>query len=131
MALTPEEKTWVRYHLGFVGVTSIATFALGAPAAIETQFIIESAMNLLLLESEGIVRDILGKLGGILSQMVDDHELLAIERLGEITIRKDEHDALRKEYLFWQRSLGNVFGVRPNPYDQRFLGNSINVSVIH
>ena len=131
MALTPEEKVWVRYHLGFVGVTSIATFSLGTPAAIETQFIIESAMNLVLPESEGIVRDLLNKLGGILGQMVDDHELLAIERLGEITIRKDEHDALRKEYLFWQKSLANIFGVRPNFYDQRFQGAGINVTVIH
>ena len=131
MALTPEEKVWIRYHLGFVGVTSIATFVLGQPAAIETQFIIESAMNLVLPESEGIVRTLIARLDNILAQMVDDHELLAIERLGEITIRKDEHNALRKEYQFWQHSLGNVFGVRPNPYDQRFLGGGINVPVIH
>ena len=81
--------------------------------------------------AEGLVRDHLVKLGAILGQMVDDHELLAIEKLGEIVIRQDEHNALRREYQFWQRSLGNVFGVEPNFYDQRFKHSGINAPVIH
>ena len=131
MSFTAEEKVWIRFHMGYLQVTSAATFSLGIPAAVETQFMIENAMNLVRPEAEGLVRDHLTKLAGILNQMVDDHELLAIERLGEITIRQTEHDALRREYGFWQRSLGNVFGIQPNPFDQRFSGRSLNVAVIH
>lgn len=131
MSFTAEEKVWIRFHMGYLQVTSAATFSLGVPAAVETQFMIESAMNLVRPEAEGLVRDHLTKLAAILCQMVEDHELLAIERLGEISIRMDEHDALRKEYSFWQRSLANVFGIVPNPFDQRFGRGGLNAPVIH
>lgn len=135
LSLTDEEKIRVRRHLGYLNVTAASTFSLGIPAAMQTQFIIEGAMNRLLPEAYDEVRRLLVILDGVEQQIVEDQELLAVSKVDEIDIRPDEFKQLVKQYLWWQASLANMFGVPPNPFDQRFASYSgaggINVNVQH
>jgi hypothetical protein len=136
LSLTDEEKIRVRRHLGYLNVTAVSTFSLGVPAAMQTQFIIEGAMNRLLPEAYDEARRLLTILDGVEQQIVEDQELLAVSKVDEIDIRPDEFKQLVKQYLWWQASLANMFGVPPNPFDQRFSpygggGMGINVNVQH
>lgn len=137
-AFTSEEKVRIRAHMGYLNVSESATFGLGFPAAVQTQFIIETAMNKMLQEAIPLVRKYLAVLDAIESQMVGDMELLAIISIDEIEIRPKEMNDLRREYLHWRATMANAFGVQPNPYDQRFsgyggggAGPNLNVPVIH
>lgn len=129
MPLTTQEKIKIRHHLGFLNVSESSTFSLGTPAAVETQFVIEGAMNRVPEEALPELRRQLQILDSIEEQMVADHELLAVERIGEITIRQDEQEALVRVYDRWRQSIANLLGVYPNPWDKRDGG--INVPVIH
>jgi hypothetical protein len=129
MALTLEEKVKVRHHLGYLGVAAAQTFALGAPAAIETQFIIEGAMNRIMPEAEPEVRRHLEILNSIEDQLNADRELLAVSKVDEIDIRPTEMRELRNEYLYWRSALANLLGVYANPFDRRFEQMGINVKV--
>lgn len=129
MPLTEQEKIKIRHHLGFLNVAEVSTFVLGTPAAVETQFVIEGAMNRVLEAALPELRRQLQILDSIEEQMVADHELLAVEKIGEITLRKDEQEALVRVYDRWRESLANLLGVYPNPWDKR--GGGINVPVVH
>jgi hypothetical protein len=133
MAFTSEEKARVRYHLGYPNVGLVNTFTLGLPAAIEPAFMLEPAMDRVLPDAEALVRQHLTILDQIESQQVDDLELLAVDKVDEIDIREKEHEQLLGQYLKWQSSLSNIFGVMPNPYDKRFSGRGtgINIRVLH
>jgi hypothetical protein len=135
MAFADVEKVRLRHHLGYLNVAFAQTFALGIPTAVETQFLIEGAMNRVLPAAESECRRLVGILDKIECQMVDDQELLAVEKVDEIGISAKEMPRLRIEYQHWQRALGNLLGVPPNPYDQRFGGYSggsgLNASVCH
>lgn len=132
LPITEEEKASIRHHLGFLGVSAVSTFELGTPAATETQFIMEGSWTKLLDSSLPLMRRYLCALDKIECQMIDDLDLLATEKIDEITVRKDEHARLRDEYRYWQASLANLFGLYPNPFDKR-LGaiGGINVGVSH
>jgi hypothetical protein len=131
MALTPEEKTRVRHHTGYVGVAAVYTFVFGVPAAVQTQFSIEGAMDNILAESEELVRKHLAILDKIQMQQIDDLELLALLEADEIKFNPDEQKKLDREYFKWVGSLCNLFGCIPNPFDQRFKAmGGVNVPVI-
>lgn len=127
--LTDEERLKVRHALGYLNVGSAATFVLGVPAALQTTFMIEKALDLILPEAEPEVRRHLSILDRIEAQLIDDLELLAVESIDEIKVRRDEQDALWDQYDRWRRSLANIFGVIPNPWDKRFENRGINVPV--
>jgi hypothetical protein len=130
MSFTDEEKVKIRHHLGFLNVAQAEVFVLGVPAAVETQFLIEGAMNRVLVEAENQVRRHIGILDKIEAQMIDDQELLAVDGVDEIKIRPTEMKELRTEYQYWQRSMANLLGTYPNPFDRRF-GSMVNVGVSH
>ena len=119
--LTIEEKARIRYHMGYLGVQASQTFSLGIPAALQTQFVIEGAMDRLLPESFDKVRQLLARLEAIEEQIVEDQELLAVSKVDEIDIRPDEFRQPVKQYMWWQNALANMFGIVPNPFDQRFV----------
>lgn len=131
MALTEGERVRCRHHLGYLNVTAAATFFLGIPAALQTTFMIEPAMDRVIVDAEPKLRQLLDILDSIESQGVCDLELLAINRIGDIEVREDGHKVLfNQEYLRWQRSLANLLGISPNPFDQRFPSRT-NASVHH
>jgi hypothetical protein len=122
--------------MGYLNVTNAATFSLGIPQAVETQFMIENAFNLVLPEAECEVRRHVEILNGIEAQMVCNLELLAVTKIGEVDVRGDEQDRLRREYLHWQQGLANAMGIVSNPFDKRYsafggVGGGLNVPVVH
>ncbi len=131
LLLTDEEKVRVRFHLGYLNVLESATFQLGIPTAVQTQFIIESAMNKILPAALPKVRQLLAVLDAIEEQMVGDAELAAINRLDTIEINQKEQAQLRDQYDYHRRGLANLFGTFPNPYDQRFMDGGVNATVHH
>lgn len=128
--LTLEEKVKIRHHLGYLNVAASQTFVLGSPAAIETQFIIEGAMNRVLPEAESEVRRHLAILDKLEEQSIQDQELLAVDRVDEILVRKTEMKEITEQYQYWRLSLGNLLGCYPNQFDKRFYGVAgLNVRV--
>lgn len=133
--LSEDEKAQVRHHMGYLGVDEVSTFALGTPAAVETQFIIEGAMNRVRLSALPNMRRILGILDTLENQMIGDFELAAVNKLDTIEINQDEQKQLVQRYDYWVAALGNILGCPRNPFDQRKFNPSgtsgINASVQH
>lgn len=131
MPLNEDEKVAVRHHLGYLNVAEAATFVLGTPAGVETQFIIEGAMNRVLESALPRIRNILIVLEQIEAQMIQDHELLAVESLGEIKVNTREQEKLTARYDYWASALANLLGVYRNPFDKRLTSRGPNVGVQH
>jgi len=130
MPLTDAEKVKVRHHTGYLNVQEAATFTLGVPAAVETQFIIEGAMNRVLEAALPELRRQLQILDSIEEQSVNNHELLAVAQLGEISVNGNEQRELTKRYDYWVDSLCNLLGVIRNPFDKRTSGRGLSVRVV-
>lgn len=126
---TQEERAEIRHHMGYMNVESAQTFQLGVPMAVPTNFLIEGALNKVIPSAEGMVREIVAKLQIVESQMVEDLELLSVDKVDSIDINRKEMNQLRREYKYWQNNLSNLLGVPANPYDQRSFGSN-NVTVI-
>lgn len=122
-ALNQAEKVKVRHHLGYLNVQEAQTFVLGTPAAVETQFIIEGAMNRVLEEALPEVRRHVQIMDSIEEQMVANHELIQITKIDTIDVNSTGQDReqrqLRQTYDYWADSLANLFGIYRNPFDKR------------
>lgn len=133
-ALSSAEKVKVRHHLGYLNVQEAQTFVLGTPAAVETQFIIEGAMNRVLEEALPEVRRHLQILDTIEDQMVQNLELLQIKKIDTIEVNSTGSDREQKQivkvYDRWVESLANLLGTYRNPFDKRKgSGGSLNARV--
>ena len=136
--IAEQDKVRARHHMGYLNVGSAQTFVLGIPAAVQTQFTIEGAFSKVLPQAEAKFLDLLNKLDSIEVQIDENTENVAVDRVDEIELRKDEFRQLIIRYQHWQGALGNLLGVTPNPFDQRpWLGQGynggggVNVSVHH
>ncbi len=130
-AVIPDHvKVKIRHHLGYLNVAAAATFALGTPAAVETQFIIEGAMQRLLEEALPELERLLAICDQAEEQMVCNLELLAVNQVGEITINPDEQRKLTRAYDYWVDALANLFGIQRNPFDKRLQRGGLNVPVM-
>jgi hypothetical protein len=136
--ISEPDKIRGRHHLGYLNVNQGSTFVLGIPAAVQTSFVIENAWSKIIPAAEQLFRTLLDRLDMIEEQIVEDTEDVAVDKIDEIELRKDEFAQLIKRYQHWQGALGNLLGVPPNPFDQRpFLGGGysggggINVPVNH
>lgn len=134
--LNEEEKVRVRYHTGYLNVSAVQTFALGTPASVETQFIIEGAMNKILESALPLVRELIQKCDSTRQQMFEQQENIQVTKLGELVINSTGIDRgqmqLREVYFDWVNQLCNAMGVKQNPYRADTLGQSgggINVGV--
>lgn len=128
------EKVRIRHHLGYLNVAAAQTFVLGTPAGVETQFLVEGAMNKVLPEAEVLIREMLAKCDAVEGQITENQELLAVTQVDEIGVRQDEFEQLVKRYHYWRNGLANALGIYPNPFDKRFGAGSamgVNVPVRH
>lgn len=122
MPLAEEEKVRVRDALGFLNSSELSTYVLGLPAGIETQFMIERAMNLYVKESAlPLIRTILCELEGLDKQRAAVRGSIGVEAIGGIRMRapSDAFAELNKEFIRLVGRLANAFGVAPNPFDNR------------
>lgn len=128
--LSETERASVRHHMGYLNVGEMYTFVLGTPAAVETTFVIEGAMDRVLEVALPRFRQILGILDAIEAQRVDDLELMAINQLGDIQVNQKEQNQLLRTYDDWVAALANMLGVPRNPFDKRLGGaRGVNVGV--
>jgi len=137
--ISENDRARARGHMGYLQVQQSATFQLGIPAGTQTQFTIELAFTKILPSAEKKFRELLDRLDMIEEQIVGDTENVAVDKVDEIELRKDEFRQLILRYQHWQGALANLMGIVPNPFDQRpWLGSGwngggggINVGVIH
>lgn len=132
--ITEEEKNRARHHMGYPEVEAVSTFALGVPAAMQTNFMIEGAMQRI-NASPGAVerfRQLLCRMDGVENELECGMDLASVDRIDTIEVRSDRVNELGKYYRYWQTSLANLLGIVPNPWDQRSFAHepSVNVSVI-
>lgn len=120
MALTSEEKQRVRYHLGYPSVQSAAGLSFGIARPIQTLFLVESAMNLLLPEAENEVRRIVGVMDGVECRLVEAQDRLAAKQIDQLTLRDNEPGQLELEYQRWGFRLADTLGVPVYAYSTKY-----------
>ncbi len=132
MAFTEEEKARIRHHFAYVNVTSVATFQLGIPAALQTTFMIEGAWDKILPVAEDLARKWLCRMDQIEDQVFEGSELADVLETGSIKINPQRLRELARYYRIAQQSLGNMLGVPPNFFDMREwvnIGNGGGVNI--
>ncbi len=135
--LTEEEKERVRYHLGYMETSFAASLQFGLPRPVQTIFIVEQAMNLLVNPfAVDRVRRVLWTLDDIEQKLQSALCTLVAEQLGDLKLRGAEPgrthpDLLEREYIRWARRLADILGVPLYPYSDRFKNrvNTGNISV--
>jgi len=120
MALTAAERTRCRYHLGYLNASFAGSASWGLPRPIQTIFILEDAMGLVIEDAIGIVRDLIARLDETENQIFDAQIRLAAERLGSLTLRADEIERLQSAYVMWANRLADTLGVPLYAYSSKF-----------
>lgn len=129
--ITEEERVRIRAHLGYMNVSEASTFVLGTPAGVETAYLVEPAINRVLLSAVPRLRKILLALDSILDEMLDNVPTLIAGKVGSIDIDDHAMKKMQGQYVHWQGELANMLGITVNPWDKRPLGTATNVPVIH
>lgn len=117
--LSDLERSSIRHHMGYLQVADAYTFVLGSPASVETTFVIEGAMDRVLVVALPRLRQILVVLDAMEQQNLDDLELLAVSSLGDIEVNAKELRMLEGQYDKWVAKLVNMLGCPRNPFDKR------------
>jgi hypothetical protein len=120
MALTQAEIERARYHLGYPEVQPAASIQFGIPRPIQTAFLFESAVTLLVPFAEDRVRRILKVLDDIETKQVQAQDRLAATALEELKLRGDEIDQLDRELYKWAGKLADILGVPLYAYSDKF-----------
>lgn len=134
--LTEEEKSRIRYHLGYAetsfgGAQAAASIAFGVAQPVQTAFLLEEAIQNLLVNIYAVARvqRILQTLDSIEDQLRASTCTLAAEALGELKLRGAEPgrtfpDLLEREYVRWAKRLADVLGVPLYGFAARFQGGA-------
>ena len=135
---TDEERARIRAHLGYLNVAPVSAIGLGFPAASQSLFTVEVAMDQLLPGAVSRAQMILAVLDKIECLLVESLERLAAQQVGDVKLRgsndeSTEGDLLEGEYLRWAKRLADLLGVELNRASLRFgagSGLSGNVRVL-
>lgn len=125
-ALSEADKERVRYHLGYMNTSFVASITMGIPRPVQTLFLVEDAMGLLQPLAVPRVVCILDTLDSLERQLVKAQPTVGVESLGELTLHplrsqgKLGTDSLEHEYLRWGNRLADLLGVPPYPYSKRY-----------
>lgn len=117
--LAEEEKVRIRHHLGYPNVEAASTFYLGVPAAMQTTFMIEGAMNKILPAAVGKARELLCRLDAIENQVFCGSDLADVNKIGEIEVNQERVRTLADYYVLAAQGLANLLAVVDNPFDLR------------
>lgn len=128
--LTEQDKVRARHHLGYLNVEAAQTFTLGIPAAVQTQFMIEGALNRVLPQAIPKLLDLLEKLDCVECELFGGIDLASVNKISEVEVNPKRRRELAGYYKVAQQSLANLLGIVANPFDMReWLQGGINVSV--
>lgn len=131
-AITEQDKVRCRHHLDYLNVEAAQTFSLGIPAGMQTQFMIEGAMNRILPSAIPKFLELLERLDCIECEVFGGIDTATIEELGEIKINRRRLRELGQYYSLARSSLATLMGIMPNPFGLRgwWLEGGVNVSVL-
>ncbi len=119
MSLTNEEKVQVRHIMGYLNVQSAATFNLGIPAAVQTQFMIEGAWDKVLPEAYTLLKILICRANDIETEVYGGIDLASVTKTGSIEVNPERLKELGKYYRLAQQGIANLLGCCPNPFDMR------------
>ena len=120
MPLIDQDRERIRYALGFPSVKALAAAQFGVPRPLSTNYLLETAMNQILENAVGRVRDILAQLDTIEQQMKDATGYMVADQLEELKLRADYPQLLENEYNRWAGRLADIFGVPYYGFSMRF-----------
>jgi hypothetical protein len=120
MALTDEEKSKIRKHLGYPEVDVASGIGLGMPMLYQAIFPVDGALRRLKPVAEPLVRDILAKCDAAEQAISEAETRLAATSVGDIRLRDNEIEIRKAVYRYWCRRLSEVTGAPINPYSERF-----------
>ncbi len=125
-ALSDADKERVRYHLGYLNTSFAASLTLGIPRPVQTLFLVEDAMGLLIPQTVPRVLRILGILDDIECMLVKALPQLAVSRVGQLELHplkdrgKLSTESLEVEYVRWGNRLCDILGVPHYPFSARY-----------
>jgi len=130
-----DEKSRIRYHMGYLQVTPAAAITYGIPTPIQTLFLLESAMDRVIIQAEDRIRRLITVLDNIECRMIDAQNYLVADQLSDITLRKDHINQLEDEYCRWAARLADTLGAPLYPGAERFrrlfgAGGSMQAGVL-
>jgi hypothetical protein len=110
-----------RYHLGYPEVQPAASIQYGIPRPIQTAFLFETAVHLIVPVACDRVRRILRIMDDIETQMSGPGlARLAATQLEDLTVRADEQGQLDDQYVKWGERLADVIGVPIYAYSTKY-----------
>lgn len=118
--LSIQERARIRMHLGYPSTSMAASIVQGFPAFTQPMFLVEKGMDLLLDEAVPLVRQRVAILDDIERQIDESRSRMRAEKVGDITMRADEAQALRVEYIQQARMLADLLGCPINVNAARF-----------
>ena len=123
--LSDEEKSRIRYYLGYPVAVDVTTFTLGIPAVAQTLFILEGQMNKIPEGAVGLVRNCVAVLDGIEAQLVEAQSYFAATRVDNININDNHTAKLDDESRKWTLKLAELLGSPINIYSTRFQSGTV------
>lgn len=134
MELTEDQKDRILHYLGYASWATLAqSIQLGYPTASQPLFLVYDAfMRITPGGIASVLRD-LCQCEACEAQIGDARSRMKVESVGNITMRGNEADALRRELSYWTKRLADDLGVNVNPYSQMAwtggMGGGINAKV--
>jgi hypothetical protein len=117
--LSEETKSRIREHMGYLDVSSAATYGLGIPILVHPQFAFEDSLTKINIYAIPKVMKHLARLDEIYNQIFCNSDLNEVSVVGEITIDDKRLRKLAATYKIAQQTLANILGAQPNPFDLR------------
>jgi len=120
MPLDDRERERVKYHLGYTAATTLASIQYGMARPLQTMFLVESALGLLMEVAVDRVRRILKIMDDIELKLIDSQDRLAAIQLDSLKLRENEPDQLEGEYRRWGYRLADLVGCPIYAYSLRY-----------
>ena len=120
MSFTLSEKARIRYHMGYAGTAMAPSLSAGVPIPLQTMFLLESALNMVLPDAEEIVRVLVSRLDQTDEAIFQCQIRMQAESVDGIKLRANEADSLEREYLRQAARLSDVLHVPLYPFSARF-----------
>ena len=102
MPLNEDDKTSIRFHLGYPNTSPNTTMAMGLPINLDGLFILEANMNNLRESGVPRVRQLVQIMDDLLfGAIVDSTQRMAVKRIGSIETNADEAKMLDAQLFKW------------------------------
>ncbi len=115
VALSPEDKSLVRYHMGYPDIDTAQYLLGGVTFSVPTQFLLENQMNQVRDTAVPRIQQLTGILETIEQQMVDALGRLRAVKADVVTLNPTEHLDLEVQYKRWQNKLAMILNAYVNP----------------